>query len=398
MSITGEAPIHKAVLSVRPQKGVALTTIITDCNANLDTLDSNGWTALHHASYNGDLASAETLLKKGAQVSAYSNLGKTALHFAAMRNHTNVINLLIKNKASLEAEDSQECTALHLACKKGALEATSMLLAYQSNIYALDERKWTPLHYAAYNGYPRVCKKLLTWSVDRDPKLRDARNSQNRVAFNVCKNPETKLGFRIIWRSARDGDLDMVRILIREGQNPDEATQEFRNTPLHLAAQNGHFLIVRLLVDLDAAFDLKNYEGKSALVLAEESLDKEIAKQGGNKKRKNAVAAKPVKGSLWDRLEATVDFLYQKEGRNREEEQKKAGQKAKLGAQPASTTAKKAAPAKKSAAAAADNDDDDYVSDEDFDEEDVVPEVKPKAVSKARPTGPTSSGAAGRRY
>ncbi len=106
MSITGEAPIHKAVLSTEPQKGLALTTIITDCNANLDTLDSNGWTALHHAAHNGDLASAMTLLTKGAQVGAYSNLGKTALHFAAMRNHTEVIRLLIKNKAKLEAEDT----------------------------------------------------------------------------------------------------------------------------------------------------------------------------------------------------------------------------------------------------------------------------------------------------
>lgn len=97
-----------------------------------------------------------------------------------------------------------------------------MLLTFDANIYALDERKWTPLHYAAYNGFPRVCKKLLTWSVDRDPKLRDARNSQNKVAFNVCKNPETKLGFRVIWSAARDGELDLCRVLIREGQDINE--------------------------------------------------------------------------------------------------------------------------------------------------------------------------------
>ena len=103
MSITGTAPIHKAVLSTEPQKSVALNTIITDCNANLDTLDSNGWTALHHAAFNGDLDSATTLIAKNASVSAYSNLGKTALHFAAMRNHTEVIRLLLKNKAVLEA-------------------------------------------------------------------------------------------------------------------------------------------------------------------------------------------------------------------------------------------------------------------------------------------------------
>ena len=104
-SITGEAPIHKAVLSTESQKGIALNTIITDCNANLDTLDSNGWTALHHASYNGYLESATTLLSKGAKVGAFSNLGKTPLHFAAMRNHVDVIRTLLKNKAQIEAED-----------------------------------------------------------------------------------------------------------------------------------------------------------------------------------------------------------------------------------------------------------------------------------------------------
>ena len=102
------------------------------------------------------------------------------------------------------------------------MEAVSTLLVYGCNIYALDERQWTPLHYAAYNGFPRVVKKLLTWSVDKDPKLRNARNSQNRVAFNIAKNPETKLGFRIFWSAARDGDLDLVRILLREGQDINE--------------------------------------------------------------------------------------------------------------------------------------------------------------------------------
>ena len=149
----------------------------------------------------------------------------------------------------VEREDEQKCTPLHLACKKGSLEAVTTLLVFDANIYAKDERLWTPLHYAAYNGFPKVCKKLLTWSADTDPRLRDSRNSQNKLAFNVCKNPETKLGFRIVWKSAKEGDLDMVRILIREGQNIDEQTQEKKNTPLHLAAQHGHILIVRFLAD-----------------------------------------------------------------------------------------------------------------------------------------------------
>jgi ankyrin repeat protein len=62
IGITGEAPIHKAVLSNESSKNAALNAIIK-CNANLDTLDANGWTALHHAAYTGDIDSAKTLLE-----------------------------------------------------------------------------------------------------------------------------------------------------------------------------------------------------------------------------------------------------------------------------------------------------------------------------------------------
>ena len=143
-----------------------------------------------------------------------------------------------------------------------------MLLAYGANIYAVDERQWTPLHYAAYNGYPAICNKLLSFSADTDPKLRDALNSQNKTAFNICKNPPTKLGFRIIWKAAKEGDLDMVRILIREGADINAVTQDLRNSPLHLAAQHGHILIVKYLLELDASTVLKKSQMKTALQLA----------------------------------------------------------------------------------------------------------------------------------
>ena len=54
----GEAPIHKVVLSKtkKSDKDNALREII-ECNANLDTIDANGWTALHHAAYTGDITS-----------------------------------------------------------------------------------------------------------------------------------------------------------------------------------------------------------------------------------------------------------------------------------------------------------------------------------------------------
>ena len=70
--ITMEAPIHKAVLSTDARKKTALQTII-DCRADMDILDSNGWTALHHAAYNGDIDSSYILLDNGATVDEFSN-------------------------------------------------------------------------------------------------------------------------------------------------------------------------------------------------------------------------------------------------------------------------------------------------------------------------------------
>jgi ankyrin repeat protein len=89
LSIFGEAPIHKAVLAKvkEAEKMMALQTII-ETKANMDNMDSNGWTALHHAAHNGDFEAASILIKDGhANVNAYSNQQRTPLHFAAMNNH-----------------------------------------------------------------------------------------------------------------------------------------------------------------------------------------------------------------------------------------------------------------------------------------------------------------------
>ena len=86
-----------------------------------------------------------------------------------------------------------------------------------------------------------------------------------------------------------------------------------------MAAQNGHFLIVRFLCEsatpVIADCLLKNRDGSTPLELAEISLAKEETNLGG---RKKIIRNPPAKGSLYDRLLATVEFLAQKEDPNRD--------------------------------------------------------------------------------
>ena len=94
-----------------------------------------------------------------------------------------------------------------------------------------------------------------------------------------------------IWRACRDGDLDLVRILIREGQDMNEQTQQLKNTPLHIAARHGHFLIVKYLVEAGANPSITNREGLSPFNFAEESrrlLDQSFRPQSASKPKHDA--------------------------------------------------------------------------------------------------------------
>ena len=102
LSIFGEAPIHKAVLSDEEEKQGALGAIIEECHANVNNIDANGWTPLHNAASIGDYDSAALLIENGAKVNSYSNQQRTPLHLAALNNHVESIALLLMNQAELE--------------------------------------------------------------------------------------------------------------------------------------------------------------------------------------------------------------------------------------------------------------------------------------------------------
>lgn len=194
-SIVGQAPIHKAVLSnfSEAEKSKTLDQIFK-CKADLDIIDSNGWTAIHHASYNGDLQSVNLLMNQGANINAFSNQFNTPLHFAALNNHRSVMASLIAAGANKEARDEHKCTPLHSACRKGSQDCLELLLREGSDIMALDNRQWSPLHYASYNGHPKAVNTLLKWEADFD-KLSSIKNSQGKIAFIVSKNDNVKKSF-----------------------------------------------------------------------------------------------------------------------------------------------------------------------------------------------------------
>jgi ankyrin repeat protein len=74
---------------------------------------------------------------------------------------------------------------------------------------------------ASYNGHSKIVNFLLKWEADGDV-LQEMRTSQNKIAFNMSKDKDTKKAFTHVWRACKEGELDLVRCLVREGQDPNE--------------------------------------------------------------------------------------------------------------------------------------------------------------------------------
>lgn len=85
-SISSVAPIHSSIeYTAKTQDDSILKTIIK-CGANLNIVDANGWTPLHHACEKGDLKAIEILIKEDVNVNVFSNKGYYPVHIAAMNN------------------------------------------------------------------------------------------------------------------------------------------------------------------------------------------------------------------------------------------------------------------------------------------------------------------------
>ena len=130
---------------------------------------NEGLTALHYASYKGNIPLLQLLIKSGASVEAVTNLGKNIIHMAAEGNQPSMmIYLISKEHQSSQSVDENGSTPLHWACYAGAEEAVNFLINLGANIDAQDKEKLTPLHLAVLGGRDKIVLRLLQKNANKN--------------------------------------------------------------------------------------------------------------------------------------------------------------------------------------------------------------------------------------
>ncbi|MCL5436678.1 MAG: ankyrin repeat domain-containing protein [Candidatus Dependentiae bacterium] len=142
---------------------------------DLSAPDEMGFTPLHWAVYNSDLAEVKRLLDEEAADVNTPDLqhGATPLHWAADTGDTTVMALLIDHGAKLDVPDHEGNTALHWAVRSGKLAATRALFEAGAALDHQNRDGNTPLHLAVQEGFYDLMRYLAYhWA---DP------NVQNRT-------------------------------------------------------------------------------------------------------------------------------------------------------------------------------------------------------------------------
>lgn len=242
---------------------------------------ADGMSELMRAASQGDVGKVQRLLNEGEAIDAVDSFDATALHYAIESKHAAVAKLLLQSGITVNSVDRDGYTPLMLAVKYGEAEMVNILLRSGAKVDVLDRYQNSPFLLAVRYGYGDIVAALLKAGVNETVNKalhetfispaakKDSVNIQGLILnANLPLDRDQKDLELLLVKAVREESIPVARFLLRNGVNV-EANNE--GLPLHIAAQNGAYPMVKLLVENDANINALNAEGKTALMFAVQS-------------------------------------------------------------------------------------------------------------------------------
>jgi palmitoyltransferase len=112
-----------------------------------------GYTALHYASYRGNIDITKLLIECGANIDITNKRGLNVLHMSAQGNQpSSLVYFKEHYNYDLYSCDDMGSTALHWACYTGSDNAVVFLLSWNPKLNMQDKEGYTALHLSVMSG------------------------------------------------------------------------------------------------------------------------------------------------------------------------------------------------------------------------------------------------------
>uniref|UniRef100_A0A8C9ZU57 Ankyrin repeat domain 52a n=1 Tax=Sander lucioperca TaxID=283035 RepID=A0A8C9ZU57_SANLU len=245
----GNTPLHVAA---KYGHELLISTLMTN-GADTARRGINGMFPLHLAvlyGFSDCCRNKEHVLSAGFDINIPDNFGRTCLHAAASGGNVECLNLLLSSGTDLNKRDVMGRTPLHYAAANGRYQCTVTLVGAGAEVNEPDQTGCTPLHYSAASQAFSSCLEHLLDN-GADPSMVNSK------------------GYSAVHYAAYHGNKQNLELLLEMSFNAlGDIESSIPVSPLHLAADKGHWQALRVLTETAAYVDMQDAAGRSVLYLA----------------------------------------------------------------------------------------------------------------------------------
>ncbi|XP_055883303.1 ankyrin repeat domain-containing protein 16-like isoform X2 [Biomphalaria glabrata] len=273
-----DTPLH---IACRLGKADILKYLIDSNKTNLEACNREGKRPLHEAAHNSHDDCVCLLLGHKVQVDPFKSGDWTPLMLACTKSSLSTVQILLQTGADPCLKNKDGWNSFHIACREGHLTIVQCLMKFQPDIWNTKSKNHrSPLHTAALYGRTETVLYLVTeCSYCTDEKdccgvtplmdaLRAGHVDTAHVLINLHKASiieEDKMGRQSLHLTAQSSMLTALEYLLGKGLSVNSRSARLLETPLHLAAMEGHSQTGERLIELGAEINARDYRERSAL-------------------------------------------------------------------------------------------------------------------------------------
>jgi len=241
---------------------------LLDDNVDINMVHPDGTTTLIWATYHDKTDLVDRLISAGANVNAASDYGVTPLVLACENGNTAMVKRLLLAGADPDHAKVTGKTPLMVCSNRGDAEAVKELLARGANPDATENKQGqTALMWAAAEKHAEVVRVLIENGADVNIDSKAVPEpepfiisipSNDELNIECCsiflsnypksvRFPKISGGFSALHFAARQGDVEISRMLLQAGADINDMHQDY-GTPLTIAIASGHQDLARFLL------------------------------------------------------------------------------------------------------------------------------------------------------